>query len=149
MQRPLVVLMTGRSVSTQSFTNIDLRSHNMDESKCTWSCAFGAIDVNGRRYTPESEHDDVQMASGYVYRQLFEQRKALVPSRATFNGAVMVADITGFTKLTEILSKRGSTGVELLTNCINHYFGKVSSCRSWSCCRDLCCTKFMLLALVC
>jgi hypothetical protein len=36
-----------------------------------------------------------------------------------------VADITGFTKLTEILSKKGSTGVELLTNCINHYFGKV------------------------
>ena len=40
----------------------------------------------------------------------------------------MVADITGFTKLTEILSKRGSTGVELLTNCINDYFGKVHVC---------------------
>lgn len=37
----------------------------------------------------------------------------------------MVADVSGFTKLTETLSKTGSAGVELLTNCINDYFGKV------------------------
>lgn len=45
---------------------------------------------------------------------------------AQFEGALMIADITGFTKLTEILSKRGASGVELLTNCINDYFTKVS-----------------------
>lgn len=43
----------------------------------------------------------------------------------TFVGAVMVADITGFTKLTEKLSTRGSAGVELLTACMNDFFGQV------------------------
>lgn len=39
----------------------------------------------------------------------------------------MVSDITGFTKLTEILSHQGSTGIELLTKCINNFFEKVCS----------------------
>lgn len=56
---------------------------------------------------------------------LYEGKKALVPSIVECRGAVMVADITGFTHLTEVLSKKGSTGVELLINCINSYFGKV------------------------
>lgn len=43
----------------------------------------------------------------------------------TFVGAVLVADITGFTRLTEKLSTRGSAGVELLTNCMNDFFSKV------------------------
>eukprot|EP00798_Chlamydomonas_sp_ICE-L_P028242 gene28242-31345_t len=37
----------------------------------------------------------------------------------------MIADVKGFTKLTEILSKKGTAGVELLTNCMNNYFTKV------------------------
>ena len=37
----------------------------------------------------------------------------------------MIADITGFTKLTEELSKQGAGGVELLTKCMNNYFTKV------------------------
>jgi class 3 adenylate cyclase len=42
-----------------------------------------------------------------------------------FEGAVMVADISGFTKLTEELSKRASGfGVELLTKCMNSFFSK-------------------------
>jgi DNA polymerase III delta subunit len=49
----------------------------------------------------------------------------LQPSMTTFTGAVMVADVTGFTQLTEILSKRGASGVELLTTCMNSYFTKV------------------------
>jgi hypothetical protein len=49
----------------------------------------------------------------------------------------MVADITGFTKLTEILSKQGSTGVELLTNCINDYFGKVCMHVLTGCCKPM------------
>ncbi|GMH40958.1 hypothetical protein BSKO_08862 [Bryopsis sp. KO-2023] len=50
---------------------------------------------------------------------------AMRPSMATFCGAVMVADVTGFTMLTEKLSKRGTNGVEILTKCINNFFSKV------------------------
>ena len=50
----------------------------------------------------------------------------------TFEGAVMIADITGFTKLTEELSKKGPSGVELLTKCMNNFFSQVPLllCRS-------------------
>ncbi|GFH21267.1 predicted protein, partial [Haematococcus lacustris] len=37
----------------------------------------------------------------------------------------MIADVKGFTQLTEILSKKGTAGVELLTNCMNNYFTRV------------------------
>lgn len=49
----------------------------------------------------------------------------LKPSMSTFYGAVMVADITGFTKLTEMVSSAGVDAVELLTKCINNFFSKV------------------------
>ena len=44
-----------------------------------------------------------------------------------FPGAVMVADITGFTALTEKLSTGtdSTVGVELLTRCMNSYFTNV------------------------
>ena len=48
---------------------------------------------------------------------------------AELQGAVMVADITGFTRLTERLSRQGTAGVELLTKCINNYFTRVRSAR--------------------
>ena len=48
-----------------------------------------------------------------------------VPSMHELQGAIMVADITGFTKLTERLSKQGTAGVELLTKCICNYFTRV------------------------
>ena len=53
--------------------------------------------------------------------------KALVPTMETFEGAVMVADISGFTRLTEQLSHGVQTafGVELLTKCMNNYFSRV------------------------
>ena len=44
---------------------------------------------------------------------------------AKFQGAIMVADVTGFTKLTEILSQQGHGGVELLTKCMNNVFCQV------------------------
>lgn len=37
-------------------------------------------------------------------------------------GAVMVADISGFTALTEDLGRQGAAGVELLTRCMNNFF---------------------------
>jgi len=46
----------------------------------------------------------------------------------TFEGAVLIADISGFTGLTEVLSSRESAGVEMLTKCMNNFFGQVCSC---------------------
>ena len=40
-------------------------------------------------------------------------------------GAVLVADISGFTQLTETLSTREAAGVEILTKCMNGVFGRV------------------------
>lgn len=40
----------------------------------------------------------------------------------THQGAVMIADITGFTALTEELGRKGAAGVELLTSCMNNFF---------------------------
>lgn len=39
----------------------------------------------------------------------------------------MVADVSGFTALTEALSVQGSVGVELLTRCMNRYFTQVGA----------------------
>lgn len=47
------------------------------------------------------------------------------PKHRTFQGAVLVADISGFTHLTESLGSRGTAGVEILTKCINNFFGRV------------------------
>ena len=41
------------------------------------------------------------------------------------SGTVMLADITGFTALSERLSARGKEGAELLTTIINHYFQRL------------------------
>lgn len=37
-------------------------------------------------------------------------------------GAILIADITGFTALTEDLGRRGPAGVEMLTRCMNNFF---------------------------
>ena len=49
----------------------------------------------------------------------------------TFEGAVMIADISGFTRLTEQLSRgsQAAFGIELLTKCMNNYFTKVVNSR--------------------
>ncbi|GMH42274.1 hypothetical protein BSKO_10193 [Bryopsis sp. KO-2023] len=49
----------------------------------------------------------------------------LGPSMTPRVGAVMIADITGFTRLTETLSLEGTHGVELLTRCMNSYFAEM------------------------
>ncbi|GAB4822063.1 hypothetical protein N2152v2_009109 [Parachlorella kessleri] len=50
---------------------------------------------------------------------------AMKPCVELLPAAVLIADITGFTALTEALSTKGSAGVELLTKCMNGYFSKV------------------------
>ena len=60
----------------------------------------------------------------------------------SFDGAVLICDITGFTQLTEQLSKQGPSGVEQLTKCMNNYFTKVcvaSVGLSLMCCSSACC----------
>lgn len=44
----------------------------------------------------------------------------------TFTAAIMIADVTGFTPLTEraLTSKRGTELVEELTVCMNNYFNE-------------------------
>ena len=61
-----------------------------------------------------------------VIRHL-RQRKAPVeePFRHTFPASVLFADISGFTKLTESLAKKGSAGEEELTRHLNLYFGQM------------------------
>jgi class 3 adenylate cyclase len=45
-----------------------------------------------------------------------------VPCMREYQGAILIADITGFTALTEDLGRRGTAGVELLTRCMNNFF---------------------------
>lgn len=43
----------------------------------------------------------------------------------SFQAAIAIADISGFTSLTEALTRTGPGGVELLTRCMNSYFAQV------------------------
>ena len=47
------------------------------------------------------------------------------PSMESIQAAILVADISGFTKLTESMGSKDSAGVEVLTRCINSFFGQV------------------------
>src|SRR5215218_6913221 len=42
-----------------------------------------------------------------------------------FQGAVLIADISGFTMLAEALGRRGAVGAEDLTGYLNVYFGRL------------------------
>lgn len=70
--------------------------------------------------------------TSYVPR-LIRQRLAAVPSPLTepqfhtFSAAVLFADISGFTALTERLAEQGSVGAEILTQELNSYFGRLIS----------------------
>jgi hypothetical protein len=58
-------------------------------------------------------------------RNLGDISKNLAPCMEEVQAAIMIADVKGFTRLTEILSRKGTEGVELLTNCMNNYFTRV------------------------
>ena len=49
----------------------------------------------------------------------------LVSAADKYVGAVMIADVSGFTGLTEQLAERGAAGAEELTRILNEYFGHV------------------------
>jgi len=47
------------------------------------------------------------------------------PTAESFTAAILFADISGFTALTERLAQRGSAGAEELTHLLNNYFGQL------------------------
>src|SRR5512145_50723 len=47
------------------------------------------------------------------------------PVSEDFQAAVLFADISGFTRLTEQLAERGPAGVETLARLLNEYFGQL------------------------
>lgn len=88
-----------------------------------WLCCHTAHPVwQSERCPSPPLPPDAQSTAAPAGTQIARDMK---PCMHTFQGAVMIADITGFTKLTEELSKQGAGGVELLTKCMNNYFTKV------------------------
>src|SRR5437764_4887115 len=61
-----------------------------------------------------------------ILRRLAVDPSPLPPPHADkFLGAVLFADISGFTSLTERLAEHGRSGVEELTAMLNDYFGQI------------------------
>lgn len=60
-----------------------------------------------------------------VRRTLMSSKLLTVPEIERFEAAVLFADVSGFTSLTEQLAQHGATGVEELTFALNTYFGEL------------------------
>lgn len=61
-----------------------------------------------------------------ITRRLAENPEPIsAPKAESFPAAVLLADITGFTPLTERLAQRGPAGVEALSSLLNDYFGRL------------------------
>lgn len=71
-----------------------------------------------------------EVLASYV-PQLIQKRVAADPSpietpvAEALQAAVLFADISGFTRLTESLAEAGPTGVETIANVLNEYFGQL------------------------
>ncbi len=71
-----------------------------------------------------------EVLASYVPR-LIQKRVALDPSpiespvAEDIQAAVLFADISGFTRLTEQLAEAGPSGVEAIANILNEYFGQL------------------------
>src|SRR5512139_3787655 len=71
-----------------------------------------------------------ELLASYVPR-LIQNRVAADPSpieapvAERFQAAILFADISGFTLLTEHMAERGPTGVETLARILNEYFGQL------------------------
>ena len=63
-----------------------------------------------------------------VLKRLERESRALdEPSSERFAGAVLFADISGFTPLTEAFAAQGPEGAEALTRILNDYFGRLTT----------------------
>ena len=59
---------------------------------------------------------------------LIQQESSPDPVRHHMEAAVMFADVSGFTALTEALAEKGDEGPEELTRLLNQYFGELIAC---------------------
>ncbi len=59
----------------------------------------------------------------HVLRRLTSGAPAPAPHAERFEAAVLLADIRGFTRMTELMASRGPDGVEMFTDAMNRYFG--------------------------
>ena len=64
----------------------------------------------------------------HVLRRLAAGEAPRAPYGGRFAGTVLLADIRGFTRLTEQMAARGPEGVELFTDAMNRYFGGMIDC---------------------
>lgn len=61
------------------------------------------------------------LVADYLFNKFKARQKLVLPEKQSFNSVVMFADISGFTNLTEKLSKRGAEGAELIAFALNRY----------------------------
>ena len=74
-------------------------------------------------WAPRALLEDIAVTSTIAAFYSNQQPVAvLAPRMNARTGAVCVVDISGFTALTERLSRNGAAGVETLTRCVNSYF---------------------------
>lgn len=63
---------------------------------------------------------------GIVARHFRQTDEPLaLPHKQSWHACILFADISGFTPLTESLASQGKRGIELLTEHLNNYFGKM------------------------
>ena len=72
----------------------------------------------------------VSTVAGYVpelvLRRLEADRQgAKIPVADHFTGSILIADVSGFTTITEQLAQHGAEGAEELTQLLNEYFGRI------------------------
>ena len=75
----------------------------------------------GRRTPLENSH----MPASHWMPAGLRMDSEIRPASYIMEAAMAVADVSGFTALTEVLSRVGPSGVELLTRCMNSYFAQV------------------------
>ena len=73
-------------------------------------------------WAPRALLEDIAVAASIAAFYKEQPVAVLAPRMNARTGAVCVVDISGFTALTERLSRNGAAGVETLTRCVNSYF---------------------------
>jgi len=67
-----------------------------------------------------------------VRRLARDPRPLIAPLVERFTGAVLIADVSGFTTIAESLAKQGARGAEALNGMLNDYFGRAIEVRAFN-----------------